>query len=268
MLQVIETKDHRRRFYLNDFLVQNTYDPELKKSASLFTYMLRYLAEAYTTNLQDVLCIGLGAGIVPGELARAGRRVDVVEINSAVIEVGQKFFGFEPEKTHITIGDGRYFLNKCKQQYDAVLLDAFLGDSSPSHLMTREAFQNIRRVLKPNGVLVINSFGELAPGQNFFAASLFKTLNAVFPSVRVHGTGGGNLFFAASPATELPFKPVSTADAYPEIRAEVDSCLSAPLPIDTSAGRVLTDNFNPAEFYDAANREKHRRMLAFSLQKL
>jgi spermidine synthase len=268
MLQVVERKDHQRRYYLNDYLVQNTYVPGTGKSASLFTYMLRYLAEGYAAPLNDVLCIGMGGGIVPAQLAREGKRVDVVEINPAVVEVATRFFGFEPNKVQLTIGDGRYFLNKCQKQYDAVLLDAFLGDSSPSHLMTREAFANIRRVLKPDGVLVINSFGDLAAGENYFAASLWKTLKAVFPSVRMHGTGNGNLFFAASARADLTLREVSIDDVFEGVREDVVSCLASSLSVDADNGRVMTDDFNPVDFYDAGNREKHRRMLAFSIRDL
>jgi spermidine synthase len=273
MLQVIQFKNRPYRYYLNDYLVQNTYDLESKKSTSLFTHMLRYLATGYTTNLQDVLCIGLGVGIVPKELAAQGVRVDVVEINPAVVKVAREYFDFDPTKLNVMIGDGRYLVNKSRKQYDAIVLDAFLGDSSPSHLMTREAFENIKRVLKPNGVLVINSFGDLAAGKNFFSASLAKTLGAVFSSVHAHGIesrlrdGQGNLFFAAS-AQPLTLRGISTEDAHPAVQHEVKLCLGSTLAIDTGAGRVLTDDFNPVEFFDAENRETHRRTLAFSVRKM
>jgi hypothetical protein len=39
-------------------------------------------------------------------------------------------------------------------------------------------------------------------------------------------------------------------------------------PPDPNAGIVLTDDFNPVEFYDAANREQHRRALALSIRDL
>jgi spermidine synthase len=268
MLQVVQLKNSPRRFYLNDFLVQNTYDSIAHKSTSLFTYMLRYLAQGYTTNLHNVLCIGMGVGIVPGQLARDGVQVDVIEINPAVIPVARDFFNFEPEKCRITIADGRYVINSTRSTYDAVVLDAFLGDSSPGHLMTREAFANIKRILNPNGVLVINSFGDLASGKDFFAASLAKTLNSVFPSVRAHGTGNGNLFFVASANPKLELHPVSTADAHPDVTTDVATCLASVLAIEQGDGRLLTDDFNPAEFYDAHNREMHRRSLAFSIRSL
>ena len=45
------------------------------------------------------------------------------------------------------------------------IFDAFLGESSPSHLMTTQAFDAMRNVLNRDGVLVINVAGSL--DQNF-----------------------------------------------------------------------------------------------------
>jgi len=154
-LQVLDARESSLRYYLNDNLTQNTYDPERKLSRSSFTYMLSLLARAYTTNIHDVLCIGLGVGIVPMEFARHGAKVDVVEINPAVVPVAVRFFDLQRESIHLTIDDGRHFLNRCRKQYDTVVLDAFLGDSSPSHLMTREAFTAVRRVLRPGGTIIV-----------------------------------------------------------------------------------------------------------------
>ena len=42
-----------------------------------------------------------------------------------------------------TDGEDGHFLGST-EEYDAVILDAFLGDSSPSHLMTQEAFAAMR----------------------------------------------------------------------------------------------------------------------------
>jgi len=76
-------------------------------------------------------------GIVPRDFASQGARVDVVEINPAVVKVATQYFDFQPEKVQLTIDDGRHALNRCQKKYDAVILDAFLGDSSPSHLLTK-----------------------------------------------------------------------------------------------------------------------------------
>jgi predicted membrane-bound spermidine synthase len=274
ILQVLENQS--TRYYLNDYLVQNTYDPEARQSTSLFTYMLHGLARSYASNLNDVLCIGLGVGISPMQFARDGAHVDVVEINPAVVPVARQWFGLEPEKLNITIGDGRQFLNRCEKKYDAIALDAFLGESSPSHLMTREAFSAMRRVLKPGGVLVINSFGNFNAGRDFFTASLYKTLTNVFHSVRIHTATGGNTFYVATDRDFLDFiHPPDATGVHSSVSTLVQAAYAGViepgrsyrgLTLNIENGRVLTDDFNPVDFYDARNREETRRNLAMGMK--
>ncbi len=268
MLQVLERTDTSARFYLNDNLVQNTYDPLRQQSLSAFTYMLSRLARAYTTNISEVLCVGLGVGIVPMEFAHTGARVDVVEINPAVVPLAARWFDLRPEQLEITIDDGRHFLNRCRKQYDVVVLDAFLGDSSPSHLLTREAFASIRRVLRPGGTLVINSFGELDPERDYFTASLYRTLQAVFGGVKLHTSNEGAMFFVASPRPNLAMvHPPQLDDVHPQARAETQAAFAGLTQPNLEHGRVLTDDYNPIEYYDAKNREEIRRRLALAARR-
>ena len=266
VLQVVDRRDGGLRVYLNDGLTQNTYDPDRKQSVSHFTYTLSGLARAYTTNINDVLCIGLGVGIVPMEFAHQGARVDVVEINPAVVPVGVRFFDLQTNLINLTLDDGRHFLNRCRKQYDTVILDAFLGDSSPSHLLTREAFSSIRRVLRPGGTLVINSFGNLEEGRDFFVASLNKTLKKVFQSVKVHTREDeGGIFFVASDRPVLEFvHPPDLANVHPRVLRDTEATYIGVVDTIPEHGRVLTDDYNPAEFYDARNREDIRRRLAMA----
>jgi len=269
LLQVIQDKTSSRRYYLNDYLTQNTYDTREKKSTSMFTYMLYGLANAYTPGITNVLCIGLGVGIVPMEYVRDGAKVDVVEINPAVVPLATKYFDLEPAKLNITYGDGRHFLNECNRKYDTISLDAFLGDSSPSHLMSREAFASMKRVLHPHGTLVINTFADLNRGHDFFAASLSKTLGSVFRSVRIHAGRGGNTMFVASdradlaPVREFDFSRVHASTAW-----SVQEAFAGLRETDPAHGIVLTDDFNPVEFYDAKNREELRKNLVVQVRDL
>lgn len=269
LLQVLDSKKGDVRYYLNDTLVQNTYAPDTHQSVSVFTYMLAGMAETYTTNVQSVLCIGMGIGIVPMHFAQKGAQVDVVEINPQVVPVAQKWFDFDKTKVRLTIDDARHYLNRCTNQYDAVVLDAFLGDSSPSHLMTKEAFHSMRKVLRPGGVLVINMFGEVEPGKDYFAASLNKTLRSVFKGVRLHGLGDGAIFFTAADTENTGFlNPVTLDWVHPSVREEYSQLMASSLSTDPESGRVLTDDYNPVEFRDARNREVTRRRLAMAFKDL
>jgi spermidine synthase len=247
-------------------LHQNSVDGDTGQSATLFTYMLHGLARAYTPEIRDVLCIGLGIGIVPMQFAREGARVEVVEINPVVAPVAERFFGFDPSQVNLTVGDGRYYLSRTTNTFDTIILDAFLGDSSPSHLMTREALASAKRRLNPRGTLVINMFGDFTSGADFFTASLERTLREVFRSVRIHAAGNGNVFFVASDRDSLqPLRPFSTAGVPRFLQPLADQAYRSTPRTDPAHGIVLSDNYNPVEVFDATNREEMRKRLALDL---
>jgi len=211
----------------------------------------------------------MGVGIVPMEFARDGIRVDTVEINPAVVPVAVHYFDFQPAQVSLTIGDGRHFLNRSKRQYDAVILDAFVGDSFPSHLMTRETFVAVKRLLRPNGCLLVHSFGDIKPGQDYLLGSLNKTLATVFSRLRVHTTGQGAFFFVAGDGlADHPTKPFVPQTIHPEAQDEVLTAFASTVDALPDTGIVLTDDFNPADYYDAQNREMLRRRLALSARQM
>jgi hypothetical protein len=133
--------------------------------------------------------------------------------------------------------------------------------------MSREAFQAIKRVLKPDGVLVINTFVDYGATEDFFGASLYRTLQSVFPSVRVHGARDANSLFAASPRGSLNYLHLpELSEVHAEALAQVREAYTHVWEPDPQYGIVLTDDYNPVEYYDAVNREKLRRNLALSMK--
>ena len=273
LLQVLDDKNENLRYYLNDILIQNIYDRATKQSAAEFTHMLHGLARAYTPQpIHDALCIGMGVGIVPMQFAAEGVQVDIVEINPAVVPLAEKYFDFAPARIRtLAINDARPWLaaaaNKTRQ-YDTIILDAFLGDAPPSHLMTREAFAEMKRHLRPDGTLVINSFGALEPGNNFFTASLEKTLAAIFATVRLHTTNDGNNYYIATDRPDArPLRAPDLTNVPPYLRANIATLHATTRTLADAAPNaiVLTDNYNPVDYHDARNREKDRRTLALGI---
>jgi spermidine synthase len=111
-----------------------------------------------TTN-RHIGIIGLGAGTT----AAYGRMGDIFrfyEISPAVVEIARNQFTFlsqSPAKIELVLGDGRQSLSsEPSQEYDLLVLDAFTGDSVPTHLLTSEAMQIYVKHLSPNGLMVFH----------------------------------------------------------------------------------------------------------------
>jgi hypothetical protein len=55
------------------------------------------------------------------------------------------------------LGDGRLMLERePAQNFDLLAIDAFSGDSIPTHLLTLEAMQSYLRHLKSDGILAVH----------------------------------------------------------------------------------------------------------------
>ena len=112
----------------------------------------------------SILVTGLGGGTLPKALAALfpDARIDVVEIDPAVVSVADRFFDFRPVgNTRVFVRDARVYTRRALRdgkRYELILLDTFDGDYIPEHLMTLEYLQETRQLLAPNGVLAANTF--------------------------------------------------------------------------------------------------------------
>ena len=115
----------------------------------------------------------------------------------------------------------------------------------------------------------MNIFADMKSENDFFAASLDKTLKAVFRSVLIHVAPDGNMFFVASDQSELELRNrPNLAEVHEKCREEVRDAWATILKTNPDHGIVLTDDYNPLEYYDAANRERIRRQLAMNMRRI
>ncbi|MBL0210567.1 MAG: fused MFS/spermidine synthase [Holophagaceae bacterium] len=113
--------------------------------------------------------VGLGSGTL-ADYARRGDTVRIYEINPLVSDLARGWFQAIPEcdgKAEVVMGDARLSMEREPPQgYDLIAVDAFSSDSIPVHLLTREAFQQYRRHLRPGGVVAVhisNRYLDLKP---------------------------------------------------------------------------------------------------------
>jgi spermidine synthase len=239
--------------------VTNLRDPD-----DLPVHYTRFMpvALAYPEAPARILMIGLGGGSISTYLGRAmpDVTIDTVEIDAGVINAAKRYFGIlETPKVKYLAADGRVFLNRNKQLYDVILVDAFHGGYVPFHLLTKEFYTLLKQRLAPGGAAAFN----VHDGTKLYVSTI-RTLNDVFPSVHLYPTGEGEVI------TVVTAQPASADDA---IRSRATALQQKhgyryPLPgllakriaqPSLDKAELLTDDFAPVNLYDQIGREQKRR---------
>jgi SAM-dependent methyltransferase len=105
--------------------------------------------------------VGLGTGTLSC-YAKPGQDWHIFEIDPLMVTIAKhsKIFSFLDKcapNAPIHIGDARLTLaERPARSLDLLAIDAFSSDSIPLHLLTKEAFDVYRRILKPNGILIVH----------------------------------------------------------------------------------------------------------------
>ncbi len=192
----------------------------------------------------DALHLGGGAFSVPRYInaTRPGSTNLVLEIDPLLVDVATDEFGLVtgPDLRVIT-GDARLTVTDLETDgYDLIVGDVFGGLAVPWHLTTTEFIAELDRVLRPDGIYVMNVID--GHGNRFVEAELatlarhFDHLAAVVPADRPIEDGPTNQILVASDAS----LPIIEVDA--EHGRFVDDITAF-----TGDGRVLRDDFAPVE---------------------
>jgi spermidine synthase len=227
----------------------NLADPDVIPANYL---RLMTTALAYAPQVDKVLLVGLGGGVLTSYLGRflLEAQIDSVEIDPGVIETAKIWFGVrEAERMRVVESDGRVFLNRNRGLYDVALVDAYIGGSVPFHLMTKEFYTLLKRRLAPGGAAVFN----IHEPNRLFAVSV-RTLQTVFTTVDLYHSGFGEVAVVATDAPRaaeaVGLRAAELQRKY-RFRHSLPELLAQRSELDPGVGEVLTDDFAPVDVYVA-----------------
>jgi spermidine synthase len=174
-----------------------------------------------------------------------------------VVRVAKDFFRVAETPTHkIHAQDGRVFLRRTTNVYDAILMDAYAttryGSSIPPHLTTKEFFALARAHLTTNGVMGYNVIGQPQGLNADFVGGLYRTMREVFSQVYLFpATTSQNVVLMATRSSERfdaarvrreGLELMRTGRiSLPEFPARLQSFVDTP-PATASRSPVLTDD--------------------------
>ena len=191
-------------------------------------------------------------GNAAGTTARAyGRlfpatRIDGVEIDSELSEIGRRYFGMRNPRLRLHHEDARPYLRRTDARYDVIALDTYRQPYIPFYLSTVEFFELAHDRLGPGGVVLVN-VGH-PERQEGLEKVLTATMEEAFAHVVRDPIEDANTILAAS---DGPLSASRLRAAIPSLPAGLRGTARAaaariepPLP----GGTVYTDDRAPVEW--------------------
>lgn len=244
------SRDQIRVMKINGTLHSGIY---LSKDDLLFDYYKYFrLVSHFKPDTAKALLIGGGAYVYPLDFLKQfpDADLDVVEIDTQLTEIAHKYFRFnKSSRMKIFNEDGRTFINRSRNRYDAIFLDVFNSYYSiPYHLTTIEAVRRIYAMLNTNGVVLMNLISPFENGKINFLGMEIAIYRKIFPQVYIFPIPSNrynqyqNFLLIAIKGNNTP----SFESSNPELNSYLSNVSNN---MKFAVSPVLTDDFAPVDYY-------------------
>ncbi|KAH9948365.1 S-adenosyl-L-methionine-dependent methyltransferase [Amylocystis lapponica] len=131
-----------------------------------------------------------GAGVCAASFMRHGFDTTLVELDPVVYDAARRYFGLpEPAPDRLVLRDPRSWVRErrdalAQELFDVVVHDVFSGGGSPGHLFTQQFWEDVKGVMRADGVIAVNHFEKLGADSS---RAILLTLESVFGLCRAFG---------------------------------------------------------------------------------
>ena len=246
--RVVQDAEGTRRLELNEGeAVHSVYRPGRWLTDNYWDEML-VLPLATGSPPRSVAILGNAAGTT----ARAyghyfpRARVDGVEIDPALTDVGRRLFDLRGPHLHLHTADARPFLRRTSRRWDVIAVDAYRQPYIPFYLTTREFFGEVRDHLTPRGVVLVN-VGHPRDSDRLEKV-LSATMGTAFRTVLRDPVTRTNTVLLGTDAGASAGAMRAAARSQPADLAAVTAAAGARLARPLHGGDVYTDDRAPVEW--------------------
>jgi spermidine synthase len=247
--RVVEHDDGERWLELNEGQAQHSvYRPGTVLTGDVWDGHLVLGFTAFGEPPERVAILGNAAGTT----ARAyeeffpATRVDGVEIDAELSEIGREYFDMDNPRLHLYHEDARPFLRRIDARYDVISVDAYRQPYIPFYLTTVEFFETVRDRLRNGGVLIVNAGHP--EGQDDLERVLTATVGEVFRHVVRDPIEPTNTLLVASRAPLSAERLRAAVDELPEGLRATALAAAGRIEPRLRGGDVYTDDKAPVEW--------------------
>lgn len=175
-------------------------------------------------------------------------KVDGVELDPKLTELGRKYFDMRNPNLTIYHEDARPWLHRVDKKYDVILMDAYQPEYIPFYLTTREFFALARDHLTPKGSLVVNL--DHPEHRADLEQTISRTMADVFPHVARRVVTPTTTMLLGSNATIDPQLMHDTAVRLklPDELVSIATPTAKAIGTRLDGGQVFTDDRAPIEW--------------------
>jgi spermidine synthase len=246
--QVVQEPDGDRILQLNEGqAIHSLYKPGSYLTGRYWDGLIVLPFAALRRPPQRVAILGNAAGTAARMYGHyfPRARVDGVEIDGELTEIGRRFFDLSGPNLHTYTADARPWLRRSAGDYDVIVVDAYRQPYIPFYLTTREFFDLVRDRLAPGGAVVVN-VGH-PEGNDDLERAVAATMATAFPTVLRDPLEDSNTLLLGS-ATASPERLLAAIGDLPDdLRnlAAIESQRIAPM---LTGGPAYTDDKAPVEW--------------------
>lgn len=181
-IEIVELYDFGKTLILDGKVQSSISDEYIYHEVLVHPSMITHL------NPKRVLIIGGGEGATAREALKhkSVEEVVMVDLDLEVVEFCKKYLPewnsgvFEDPRFKLVIGDGREYVEACREEFDVVIVDVTdpLEEGPSYKLYTLEFYKAVKKALKPNGLVVTQATSTSYTLPAF--ATIVRTVNKVF----------------------------------------------------------------------------------------
>ncbi|MCW3024239.1 MAG: Spermine synthase [Conexibacter sp.] len=247
--RVVQADSGERRLELNEGqAVHSVYTPGQWLTGNYWDEPLVLPFAARAGGPRSIAILGSAAGTVVRSYGHflPDTRIDAVEIDPRLTEVGRRLFDLRAPHLRTHAADARPWLRATKRRFDIIYVDAYRQPYIPFYLATKEFFALAKSRLNPGGAVIVNvGHPEKSPR---LEQVLSATMGSVFAHVARDPAQAVNTQVVAADVPLSAARLRAAAGHMDPTLAPVALAAAARLAPGLRGGRVYTDDVAPVEW--------------------
>ena len=247
--QVVEEPDGDRILQLNEGqAIHSLYKPGSYLTGRYWDGLIVMPFAALDRAPERVAILGNAAGTAARMYGHyfPDARVDGVEIDGELTDIGRRYFDLQGPDLHTYTDDARPWLRQSDGDYDVIVVDAYRQPYIPFYLATREFFELVRDRLAPGGAVVVN-VGH-PDGNDDLEKAITATMADVFPTVIRDPLEDSNTLVLGSEAPASAERLLGAIAMLPDDLKNLAAIEAQRIGPMLTGGPVYTDDKAPVEW--------------------